>query len=433
MLKVKAVFVFVFVLTLVNRVTAVELPSVFENRIYKKTIHTVRTFRDGWPMSNPVINLNSNEAVILNFDELSTAPGDYYYTVVHCNRNWKQSIMPQTEYLNMFSEFQVTDYLPSVNTTVRYTNYELAFPNDNVPLKHSGNYAVVVFDRSTQELVLVRRFYVVEPLVEIDAQIRRGTFDNSRGETQEVDVLVTHRNFRIENPNRDTKLVIMQNFRSDNAIDDLKPLFIKNDQLEYDYNEENIFRGENEFRFFETRSIKYPGKGQQSIDLIDNRYHATLIPDQVRATQRYRFIQDINGHYLIEMMNSDKPDVEADYMYVHFTLNLDQQLFGGYVYVFGALSNWECSPENRMKWNEREKRYELSLLLKQGSYSFQYAWMDAQDKQIKMGNLEGSFAETENDYMVFFYHGMPYERYDRLIGYRKFNSNINKSYGIQSN
>lgn len=433
MSRAKYLFIGLLLVFETSSLFAFDLPSVFENKIYKKSIRTVQMHRNGWSLSAPVITLNSDESLLLSFDELSQDVEDFYYTVVHCDRNWKQSVMPQSEYLNMFTEFPIVDYMPSVNATVHYINYQLVLPNEDVPLSHSGNYALLVYDRNQPEQpVLSRRFYVVEQLVSIDARIRRGTFDQLRAETQEVDVTVNHDGLRIADPMKDVKLVIMQNNRPDNIISDLKPLYVRNNELEYDYDRENLFKGSNEFRFFETRRIKYPGKNLQSIGQIDGHYHGTLLPANVRSNLRYKYEQDVNGYYLIEKDNSDQPDVEADYIFVHFTLELESQLFGG-VYVYGALSDWKCSNENRMKWNNDQNRYELSMLLKQGSYSYLYAWVDGSEPGlVNCENLEGSYSETENDYSIFFYYGQPFDRYDRLVGYSKFNSNINKNYGIKT-
>jgi hypothetical protein len=114
--------------------------------------------------------------------------------------------------------------------------------------------------------------------------------------------------------------------------------------------------------------------------------------------------------------------VEADYIFVHFTLKMEQVQAGGGVYVFGELSNWQCNKLNEMKWNMDDKQYELTLLLKQGYYNYCYAWKDFTDSKIKLNVLEGSHFETENDYYIYVYHGRLTDRYDRLIGYQKFNS-----------
>ena len=58
-----------------------------------------------------------------------------------------------------------------------------------------------------------------------------------------------HSAYEINNPFGDIYTVITQNNRWDNAIVGLKPVFVKNDELIYDYEEENLFDGGNEYRF----------------------------------------------------------------------------------------------------------------------------------------------------------------------------------------
>jgi hypothetical protein len=107
---------------------------------------------------------------------------------------------------------------------------------------------------------------------------------------------------------------------------------------------------------------------------------------------------------------------------------MPQPLLGGGIYVFGKLSNWKCTEPFKMSYNMEQKRYEHSLVLKQGSYSFQYAYKDDYSGKIKTYNIEGSHSETENDYQIFVYYGEISDRYDRLIGYNRFNSNLDRSF-----
>ena len=81
-----------------------------------------------------------------------------------------------------------------------------------------------------------------------------------------------------------------------------------------------------------------------------------------------------------------------------------------------------------MKYSMERQQYELSLLLKQGYYNYTYAYKDNKSDEVKCFNLEGSHHETENDYYIFVYHGRMNDRYDRLIGYQRFNSLLNRSY-----
>jgi hypothetical protein len=80
-----------------------------------------------------------------------------------------------------------------------------------------------------------------------------------------------------------------------------------------------------------------------------------------------------------------------------------------------------------MTWNFDSSAYELTLLLKQGYYNFQYVYVPQGAKTADHKNLEGSFWETENDYRIFVYYRDLAGRYDRLIGFRQLNSLTNRN------
>ncbi|MCF8362117.1 MAG: DUF5103 domain-containing protein [Prolixibacteraceae bacterium] len=409
--------------------SGIELPEVLRNKVFNENIKTVELYREGWKLSNPVLTLGNDEQLVFTFDDLSAGQSDYYYTFFHCDRNWQISSLNQSEYFDSFTEFPVTDSEYSVNTTIPYTNYLLRIPNDDVPIRYSGNYILIVFAREKPDVpVITRRFYVVEQRVDIQSRIRKASNQVDGVESQEVNFNIDYGNFSINNPSSDIKVVVRQNNRHDNQIEDLDPLYMSNGVLEYDYNTGNVFPGVNEFRFFEFRNVKHPGKGVWSIDYLEPMYNVTLENHKPRVQEPYSYQEDLNGNYYIEVTNSDYPELEADYMLVHFTLDMAQPLLGGGIYIFGKLSNWECTEPFKMSYNMEQKRYEHSIVLKQGSYSFLYAYKDDFTGKIKPYNIEGSHSETENDYQIFVYYGEISDRYDRLIGYNQFNSSRNRSY-----
>lgn len=415
---------FVFVITVFsNMVLAVDLPERISDVVYSETLGSVKVYRDGWPMSNPIIELNSDQVLLLSFDDLVPEKRDYMYTIFHCDRNWRKSFLPQQEYLPSFTDFPIIDFANSLNTNIHYINYQVRIPNDDVPIKYSGNYALVVFDRNEPEdPVLIRRFFVVENKVKIGARIHRALFESYSGKNQEVDVTVNHSGFPIQNPYSDVKLVITQNNRSDNAITELEPLYVQNNQLIYDFDHENLFVGGTEFRYFEVRGVKYPGEGVIDISYRTPLYHATIETAEPRVKEPYRYYREMNGRYYIEAYNIDDSDIEAEYMKIHLSLAMDNVLMGGGIYVFGELSNWQCNADNRMSWNPNKNQYEIEMLLKQGYYNYIYVWMDDSDRKIKSYNIEGNSPDAENDYQVYFYYGRKSDRYDQLIGYQVFNS-----------
>jgi hypothetical protein len=398
----------------------------YRNVVLRDEIKSVQLFRKGNVLSNPIYELGSDVSLLLKFDELSEDVKNYSYTVIHCDANWNESFIQQNEYLSGFPDNPISDYAPSINTTIRYINYQLVIPNEDCTPKYSGNYALVVFENGNREnVVLIQRFYVVEPKVRIEGIVKKSTFDTFNGEDQEVDFKVINEQLKLMNPREDIKVVLMQNRRWDNAITDLKPAYIRDNVLDYDYNKENVFHGGNEFRYFDIRTTRLNGENVEKVTFIRPYYHVTLLPDEIRGNTKFMPYKEMNGNYSIESQDRiTDADTECDYMFVHFYLKMAAPLMGGTVNVFGALTGWTANKSNELKWDFKESAYHLSMLLKQGYYNFQYIYVPDGAKQYDSVNLEGSFFLTENDYQIFAYYRDISSRYDRLVGYVTLNSAI---------
>ncbi len=422
--KIKLLIV-IFLCGLLNAVYAQEENFYYENAVYDENIKTVLMHRDGFELSNPVWELGEENPLVFKFDDLSGEVKNYYYTVIHCDADWNESYVHQSDYIDGFAENPLEDYARSFNTSFDYINYRLFLPNEDIDFKYSGNYALVVYEDGDKEnLVLSKRFYVVEPLVELEGTVRRATLDAFKGENHEVDFTVFHDNLNIDNPRDEVKVVVMQNNRWDNAIRDLEPLFIRDRELVYDYNRENVFVAGNEFRYFDNRSNRVNGENVQETEFHRPYFHKTLMTDEVRANRRFFSYEDMNGKYVVESQDREVEDydTECDYTFVHFTLPLESVLLGGTVNVFGALNHWNANKSNEMTWNFDTSAYELTLLLKQGYYNYMYVYVPQGAEVADHKNIEGSFWETENDYQIFVYYRERAARYDRLVGYRQLNS-----------
>ena len=398
----------------------------YQNAVYREDIKSVQLYREGNELSNPVFELGSDVKLVLKFDDLTDDVKQYSYTIIHCDANWNESFIRQNEYISGFTDNPVTDYAMSFNTTVKFVNYQLRIPNEECSPKYSGNYALVVFeDNNRENLVLIQRFFVVEPLVRIEGLVKKATFDPYNGDNQEVDFKIHTEKLRLLNPREDIQVVLMQNRRWDNAILDLKPNYIRENMLDYDYNKENVFPGGNEFRYFDVRTTKYTGENVQEIKFFRPVYHATLFPDAIRSNKKYFSYKEMNGNFVVESQDRVTDyDTECDYVFVHFFLPLESWLVGGTVNVFGALTGWNANKTNEMKWNFVTAGYELSLLLKQGYYNYQYVYVPEGAKKADSVNLEGTHFVTENEYQIFAYYHDLASRYDRLVGFLTLNSII---------
>jgi hypothetical protein len=396
----------------------------YDNFIYRPNIKTVQLENAQLPLSEPAIELNSGMQLLLKFDDLEGDYKDYWYTIIHCDAQWKPSDITRSTYLYSFYEDRILNYTFSFNTLQSYTHYELKFPNEQIKPLISGNYLLKVYlNNDADSVAFTRRFLVYENMIDINATVHAATLAEYRQTRQEVDFELLTSRYVINNPFGDLKVKILQNFRWDNCIENLKPIFIKDNQLDYNYDEENTFNGGNEFRRFDIRSLKYETERVERIDRYDEGYDVTLFPDKVRYYSRYTSDYDINGKYEIKNYNGSHPDRDADYANVQFRLTYTDTLKDGNIYVFGALTDWGFNNQNMMRYDEKLKAYTTTLYLKQGYYNYEYVFVKDGTTFADESWLEGNHYETENNYWILVYHRPQTQRYDKLVACKKFAAN----------
>ena len=397
----------------------------YENYIYNPSVHTVTLDRNNEQLSDPFIILNSNQQLHLQFDDLNNEATSYFYKFIHCDFNWQPSKLHESDYTDGFFYEQVPDYIPSFNTYQVFYHYSAVFPTALMRLTKSGNYIIMVYDNNDADhAVITWRFRVIEPLASVTSKIHRATIVEQRNAQQEIDFSIDYSGYTIQSPYSDLKIVLQQNGRWDNTITDLKPLFMTDHQAEYNYEEGNVFNGGNEFRNFDTRSLRFTSPYIEKIenDSLTGIYLITLRREEKRSSQRYSIIDDINGKFLIKIYDGRNDQTEADYAQITFRLPYEEPLANGFFYVIGGLTGWTINEEGKMKYDYINKMYTCTLFLKQGYYNYEYIWVDDTKKMGDETIIEGNHFETENDYHLFVYHTDPINRYDRIIGYKKLSS-----------
>ncbi|MFA6923042.1 MAG: DUF5103 domain-containing protein [Bacteroidales bacterium] len=395
----------------------------YDDYVYKSNIRTVLLNQETWEFSPPIIELNGTEKLKLSFDDLDGDLKNYSYTVIHCNANWQPSNMQALEYIDGFTEDNIRNYSYSVNTIQKYTHYSFTFPNENLMLTKSGNYLLKVYlENDKENTIITRRFMLVEPLVTVEVNVKRATSIEYRDSRHEVDFVIKTGSYLINNPLTDLNIVITQNDRWDNAIRNLKPLFIRGNELIYDYEKGNTFIAGNEFRQVDIRSLVYQSVNIRKItyDSLGNQVY--LLCDVKRSGKTHLSFNDIDGKFSIINQDRGNSEVEADYTYVHFCLQYNPLELQGNVYLFGGLTSWKFSKESQMKYNPKRNLYEATLYLKQGYYNYIYVLLKNNNKTADESYIEGSYYETENQYCIYVYYRQPGTLYDKLIAYKKINS-----------
>jgi hypothetical protein len=404
--------------------------EVFGDSIIDKRIKSAQIYRDGWNLSFPSIKLQSDDRLALNFDLLDDHAETYYYSFIHCDKNWNKSQLAVNDYLEGFYENPIEDYKPSFNTTVNYFHYKAIFPNERIKFKLSGNYIVTVYKPDEPEnTALMLRFIVTEDAAKIGITMHRPQNTSGDNARQQVEFTVSPGNLAIKDPYRDIYSFVLQNGRWNNAKKNLKPEYYGNNELKYSaLSQKNIFMGGNEFRYFDIKSIRYVSEYIKSMEYNAPYYNVLLKPSENREFKPYFYWKDFNGTSYIATADGKDPDTDADYLNVYFTLPAQEKVGGGNMYVSGAFNNWLFNTNNRMIYNQQKKQYECSILLKQGWYNYEYVFLKDGDTEGVASKFEGSHYETENDYMVIVYYRNPGARYDRIIGTASANTLNHLSY-----
>ncbi|MEJ5301997.1 MAG: DUF5103 domain-containing protein [Bacteroidales bacterium] len=389
-----------------------------ENRIYIPNLKTPLLYPVDDPLGLPMIPLAGDKQLLLQFDDLDGTYKPWQYTFIHCDALWNPSPLRPNEYLEGFTTDEIRDYAFSFNTTLSYTHYSLIIPNDYIRFTRSGNYLLVVYEETPEKPALTLRFMLYEERVKIgDLRIGRATMPAYMNNFQEVDFSVYPGNYRIVAPERDLKVVIMQNGRWENPLLLRKPRNIGADALSYDFEEENLFPAGNQYRQFDIKSLRYRTERVADIRYLSDGYHVYLQPDLPRVFRPFVSEPDINGRMYIHTEDMTKGETEADYAWVHFRVPFDYPLASGSLFILGALSGNTLNPTTRMAYNYEEKCYEATLLLKQGFYNYLYVFAGSGGDKGDPSVIEGNKWETPNEYLLLVYHREPGDITDKLIGW----------------
>lgn len=349
----------------------------------------------------------------LSFDDLNADEADYYYKIVHCNYDWTPSDLLKSQYINGLDNQRIINYENSVNTLQPYSHYRLQLPNRQTKLRLSGNHILKIFNRY-DELIFSRRFIVYKDMVPVGVTVKRSRDFKNIGNKQVVHFTVNTAGAQIVNPQQEIKVAILQNYYWKTAITGIRPQFFSGNQLIYRYNRETSFNGNNEFLFFDNKEIRVANNGIARVQL-KALYHHYLFTHTGRAGQPYTYNPDINGDFTVRTLDGDRNNTQADYAWMHFSLQYNNTIGLNHVYVFGKFNNYELTAENKLTLNENSGMLETAIRLKQGFYNYKYVMTDA-DGNINEQAIGGNYSETENHYLVIIYYRNFGELYDSIIG-----------------
>ncbi len=387
------------------------MTGVFDEHVKSLQINFADDF-----FASPVVVLGSGDRIAISFDYLDDERQYLRYSLEHCNATWSPSGLTDSEFLDGFNEGLIEDFDYSQATLVPYVHYRLSIPDEKVSPLISGNYLLKIYKEDAPEDVLLQcRFMVTEATAPVTAGVLSQTDIDYNKEHQQLSIAVDTERAQVEDPFNDLIVVVGQNGRLDNETAFRQPLRMSGRTAIYEHQKPLIFEAGNEYRRFETVNEQYPGMRIDHIEFFEPYYHYVVVEDAPRNEETYVYDETQSGRYMVRRQGADDSDVEADYGVVHFTLDYPEPP-GTMIFIDGDFVQRRFDENSRMQYNYSSGRYERAMLLKQGSYNYQYLVVPPGASRGFTGAIEGDKYQTVNEYIVRVYHRRRGERYDRLIG-----------------
>jgi hypothetical protein len=392
------------------------------------SIKTVRLHNYGDQLSMPVINLNTNDRVELHFDDLQADVKYYYYTFQLCDRNWKPVNVSQFDYLKGFTQIRITNYRFSSIAFTRYSHYQAIIPDRNSYPVKSGNYLIKVFlDGDTAKVAFTKRLLVVDNRSTIAARITQPFSPQYFRTHQRLEFNVNINGLNAFSAPQQIKVVVLQNYRWDNAVTEVAPTFVRGNSLDYSTENNLIFPAGKEWRWLDLRDFHLQTDRVRTAEYKKNSTTIYVKSDRERFTDRYIYYRDINGLYTVETTQSVNPFWQSDYATVHFSFSPPDSIpyRDKDVYLFGQLTNYAFTDSTKLQFNGEKGIYETDLFLKQGYYSYTYVLADKNNFANRV-EVDGNYFEAENVYTILVYYKSFNGRSDELIGAATIGSRSDK-------
>nr|WP_314758999.1 type IX secretion system plug protein domain-containing protein [uncultured Porphyromonas sp.] len=361
-----------------------------------------------------ILQLGGRDQLHISFDLLGGEQPLLSYRVRSYDVAWRPSSLLPIEYIEGFDTHLIGAPEPSRSTLIPYAHYQLSIPNEQTGLKRSGNYRVEIYSEDEPEKTLLSiPLVIVEPSFSVQAQVTSEAWQDNKGQHQQIDLRVSAPSTQ-PRLDRETKVVVLQNARWDNAVILTTPYTYTGRELCYAQQYGARFPGGNSYFRLEHLSDRTAGLGVERIISLDSVYQLQLYPVTQRSQQAYQAEESHQGLQLIRMAGSSHPETEADYHEVLIRF-VSPRLAGGDVVLEGEAFRYISMEQRTLHYSEAGQRYEGTVLLKMGYQEYLPLFRAyGQDRLLSQPTV-GDHYQTKNRYTILVYHRSPSDRVDRLV------------------
>ncbi len=374
--------------------------------VYSARLHPV-----GRPGAAPILELNRQDQLHLQFETIGPESHSYRVTFTHHNPDWTPSGLTPDRFMDGFYTQIITGGTLNSRTRPYYRSYEFKFPGEGFAFLVSGNYMLHVEDSDTGEVIFNHPFYLVENEGQITSFVEVI-------QTPRQDLRVTHRpvsHYRlpdfVDQPQFDLTFLYTQNRFWGRGVRPREIDFSDPEEVRFETSEKQSFTGDYEFRVLNLNDLS--GLNSTILDI-----------DPASEPRKVVLRDDAEGFTDPVSVGTPRPSgpnssPHARYLDVQFRFDTGMPVDSGKsLYLAGDFNDWQIRPEQRMDYNPNTGRWETSAVMKEGIYRYKYLLIE--QETINDLTFDTLFTDSEQEYHAFVYLREPNEFYYRLLQYNRF-------------
>lgn len=380
------------------------------------SFQSIQLYRKSNRNNPPIISLNKNEKLVLEFDELTSLSGQFRLKFEHFDQNWNPSNIPEAWFLDGFNELTITGGEKNSLSKPNYFHYKTEFPNRQLKFLTSGNYMLHVIDYSSNTKLFSLPFFITEQAGELTS--RSETVYNSGSNFSSIDQLFSIYEYpaEVEFPQFDLSFEFVQNrfwgsSKSTKTFDTTTP-----EKVRFYTTREQSFSSSFDFVPLDLTDLNI------NLDKIEDWQPEFIPPKIILKRDVLNFSSSPSTRYNSRFGNPeasrDARYAEVSFRFVSGTLNTENSS----IYVAGDFNSWRITNSSKLSYNRSTNLWTTKLIMKEGIYRYKYFQKITSSKNSEILPINDSITDQNQEYISFVYYRDPVRSYQRLLSTDLFRS-----------
>ncbi len=374
-----------------------------------QSFQSIQLYKKGNRNNPPVLKLDSNEKLVLEFDELTSLSGQFRLKFEHFDQNWNPSNIPEAWFLDGFNEIVISGGSINQLSEPNYFSYKSEFPNSRLKFLTSGNFMVHIYDFNSDTKLFSLPFFISEQAGDIESRVE--TVFNAGKNGAAIDQLFSIYEYpeEIEFPQFDLSVEFVQNrfWGSSKTTDSFNTSNQGN--IRFYTSRDNSFSSSFDFIPLDLTDLNI------NLDKIQDWQPESVPPKVVLRPDILNFSSLPSQSYRsvsgLPESRRDSRYAEVEFRFDSGTLNTQNKE----LYVAGDFNFWELSNNAKLSYDQELDIWMTTLLMKEGNYRYKYFIKNSGSKDQELLPVNDTITKQDQSYQVFIYYKDPDRNYQRLL------------------